>query len=210
MKCLLSVAMLALMTSCKPTNLKEASEARFDVEKFDLRDPRLSVEARRWLADAEDEVEIAQARVDDARSALARVRRYREDLIARLKNAWAKGGSLPEGKAALDAFNTYADRRIVLARTTLVVAEQSLALAVVRLAQARAETAVRHDLAVYDMAPIIEELERLRAEVNAALRELASQKVEVEKSADATWHTFVQFVNKGGDTNALWGIQQVR
>ncbi len=192
---------------CTPTGVERAALDRSGVQRLNLRDTRLPIEARRWLADAEDEVAIAQGHLDDAEAALDKQKAYRKSLIDRLKDAWSKdkGNKGTTGKKAQQAFVSYADEKVRLFELELTFTERALDLAVTRLTQARAETAMRYDLAVYEMAPIVSEVELLWDEVAAIQRQVEEQRVKVERSADTVWKTFSEYVNKGGVTNALWG-----
>jgi hypothetical protein len=177
--------------------------ATTEVKRLDLRDPRLPLEARRWLADAEDEVAIAWARMDDARANLRRLEEYREEQLERLEQL-KPGPAKAEGERATRAFESYADARIDLAEAELESTEISLELARTRLTQARAETAVRYDVAVYDLQPIVREVELLRDEVAASERELEDERASVEKKAAEAWKAYTAYVSKGGVSNALW------
>lgn len=175
-----------------------------EVKRLDLRDPRLPVEARRWLADAEDEVAIARARVDDRRAELKRLNLYHEAQVDRLREL-KRGQAKAAGEKAAQAFDRYGDARVELAEMELEVAEVSLELARMRLTQARAETAVRYDVKIYELEPIVREVESLRNEVAETEREVEEQRATVERAADEVWKSFKAYVSKGGVTNALWG-----
>ena len=177
--------------------------ATAEVQRLDLRDPRLPAEARRWLADAEDEVAIAWARMDDARAELDRLEEYRGEQLDRLDEL-KPGPAKSEGQKATQAFESYADARVELAELELELTEISLELARTRLTQARAETAARYDVAVYDLQPIVREVELLRDEVAASERELEEQRANVEKKAAEAWIAYSRYVSKGGVSNALW------
>lgn len=183
----------ALLTAC-------AGEVRY----LSLRDERLPLEARRWLADAEDEVAIARARVVDAENSLAKIEDYQQNMVKKLKDEWGgvKGGA--EGKKAWQMFSAYTEERIQLADLTLQAARVAEELARMRLTQARAETAMRNDLAVYELPPIAERVEKLRDQVAEITKVVEAQRVIVEKSAGEAWQVFYQFSQKGGVTNALW------
>ena len=175
-----------------------------NVKYLSLRDERLPLEARRWLADAEDEVAIARARVVDAENQSAKIEDYRQNMVKELKEQWggARGGAA--GLKAWQMFAAYTDERVTLAELTLRAAQVAEDLARMRLTQARAETAMRYDLAVYELPPIAERVEKLRDEVAAMTKVVEAQRVKVEKSAGEAWKMFYQFARKNGVTNALW------
>jgi hypothetical protein len=191
---------------CTPTGVQTGRERGTKVPILSLRDPRLPAEARRWLADAEDEVAIAQSRVDDAEKMLEKQKAYGESLDERLKDAWStgKGRAQKSGETAREIFETYAEARVALAQAELKAAKTSFDLAKARLTQARAETAARHDVGVYDIEPIARKVEVLKNEVATAWHEAEDQRAVVEKTADKLWKAFSVYVKKGGLTNALW------
>ena len=197
--------LLALASACTSSGVTRRDIG--GVERLNLRDPRLPMEARRWLADAEDEVAIAQAHVDDAKGDLRKLENYRGSVVVRLDEAWSTGksGSAAEGEAAAGAFFRYADQRVDLAELELKISRKQLELTIARLTQARAETAIRYDLAVYEIEPIVREVEQLKSEVAAIQREVEEQRVKVEKAADEVWKAYTAFASKGGATDALWG-----
>ncbi|MCP4197278.1 MAG: hypothetical protein GY762_09020 [Proteobacteria bacterium] len=195
-----------IAVQCTPTGVYTGKERGTKVPILSLRDPRLPEEARRWLADAEDEVAIAQSRVDDAEKVLTKQKAYGESLDERLKDAWAtgKGRARKSGEKAREEFGRYAAARVVLAQAELRAVKKSLALARARLTQARAETAARYDVGIYDIEPIARKVEVLKNEVAEAWHEAEDQRAVVEKTADNVWKAFSAYVNKGGLTNALW------
>jgi hypothetical protein len=177
------------------------------VRHLSLSDPRLPVEARRWLADAEDEVAITTARVADAEKKLEKIEAYKKNVVSQLKKSWNKGTASADGQKAWQAFNNYTETRVQLAEIILEAANESRRLAEMRLTQARAETAMRYDIAVYEIAPIVHEVEELRKSVAAYIKRVEAQRVKVEQSAGAAWKAFYQYAHKGGITNALWYAQ---
>ncbi len=194
---ILLVLAVAALNGCKTTR----------VARLDLRDPRLPVEARRWLADAEDEVAIARARLDDAEDGLHDLEDYRESLYDRCRDI--ERGSHVEAQVTwaeylTDAFDDYAYERVQLEKLELTAARKALQLARARLTLARAETAVRYDVAVYDLEPIALEVEALRDDVAQAERDVEEQRANVERTATEVWKAYTQFVGKQGDTHALW------
>ncbi len=177
-----------------------------DVARLSLRDPRLSMEARRWLADAEDEVVIAQAGVDMAASKLARIEEYRktlnrEDVFLPGKNADVKK---MEGSLA-----AYMDAQLALEEAQLLAAEKAMALARARLTQVRAETAIRYDLAMYPMEPVVKQVEELKIEVGKANSVLEDLHVNVEKHAAQLWRDYATFIRAGGVTRNFWKFRRL-
>ncbi len=179
------------------------------VAPLSLHDPRLPIEARKWLADAEDEVAIARARVDEAEVELARLKAYRRDMVARvaaMQQRSRAGGSAVAADDLKARFNLHLNERIELADRELDAARKALSLSRARLTLARAETAIRHDVAVYEIEPLALEVESLRQQVAAAERRVEEQRQAVDETAAQVWSTYARYVDSGGETNALWGM----
>lgn len=153
------------------------------VHPIDIHDPVISVESRRFVADAQDAVSIARSGLDYAAQELAAAREQRASLLA--GDAW-EGVS----QNAIDSFDTLLKARIRLAELRRDVAATRVDLAREKLREVYAETALRHDLEAYEMAPIREEvdaqLEALR-ERNALV---AQQLLVVDQSSRAWWKSY--------------------
>ncbi len=177
------------------------------VKHLSLTDARLPIEARRWLADAEDEVAITTARVVDAQKNLKKVENYQNNVIQKLRRLWTAGKAAAEGEKAWAAFNDYTKQKVTLARTILDAANTDKMLAELRLKQARAETAMRYDTAVYEIAPIVAEVEEQKKLVAMSTKQVEAERVKLERTAAVAWKNFYQYAQRGGITNALWYVQ---
>ena len=173
----------------------------FEVQRLSLRDPRLPIEALRWLADTEDDVAVARARVYDAKKQLARLESYLERL--RDTEVFPKSAG-PEAGNANKAFLNYNEERVELKEIELEGAEIALKLAQDRLTQVRAETAMRYDLAAYEMESIVSDVETRKKKVAEIQFDIEEQRATVEKAADALWVTYGHYVGKGKTTDAFW------
>lgn len=165
------------------------------VPRLSPRDARLPSEAARWLADAEDQVEIARARVDDAEKELKNNRHYARSLEGRVASM---GPLVPQA-------DVVSRERVTLAERELRAARRTLSLAQARLTLTRAETAMRHDLAVYELEPIVEEFEFHKDRVAEAEREVEEQRSAVEQASDTMWRAYGEYVRGGNSSNELWG-----
>ncbi len=165
------------------------------IPRLSPRDARLPTEAARWLADAEDQVEIARAHLDDAKIARTDARTYAGELA----NRAAQMGGLTAEVATVN------QARQDLRSVEFDAARRKLDLASSRLLLTRAETAMRHDLAVYELEPLIAEVKSRTGRVAEAERLVEEQRALVEQSSDALWHAYGAWVTGGGSTNALWG-----
>ncbi len=178
------------------------------VPRLDLRDSRLPIDARRWLADTEDEVVIARSRMDDIYDRLDRIKTYQKSLKSESVFTSAKGAKAGAGKTE-ELFNNYAMAQVNLTEMQFKTAQKVFELARARLNQARAETAIRYDLAVYEMEPIVLEVDNMKKEVAAAQIQLQSKQADVEKSADNLWRGYAKFVKEGGSTNIFWKFRSI-
>ncbi|MBN2529301.1 MAG: hypothetical protein JXR76_23135 [Deltaproteobacteria bacterium] len=178
------------------------------VEKLSLRDPRLSLDARRWLADAEDEVVIALAGLEMAEARVNRVETYK-DMIGDEKVFLPGPGNKGNVSQLEDSLDTYVEAQLMLEEAQLVAAKIGLELARARLTQVRAETAIRFDLAVYPMAPIVEQVETLKKELGAASSGLEDLRVKVETQAAQLWKNYANFVKQGGVTRNFWKVRSL-
>lgn len=174
------------------------------VQRLSLNDTRLPLEARRWLADAEDEVFIREARVVDAEQALAAMEDYRNNLLTHLEKAWLGKKKGPNGKKAFDAFVKYTSTRKQLMSLQLDLAIQEYELAQARLTQVRGETANQYDLDVYEIGPMIEKVTELRKGVASMTDVVEKKRIEMERTAAAAWNAYLAFVRSGGMSNVMW------
>lgn len=175
------------------------------VTRLSLRDPRLPQEARSWLADAEDEVAISRSRVDDAQRELDALARYGEIIDKAVEQPqFRKNG----GEQVAKQLQHFLEQRRDLKKLELDTALTQLRLSRMRLLQARAETAIRYDIAVYEMDEISAEVEKLKAEVATAQRKVEGKRVAVEQTADKMWQSYGGFVQKGGMPNSLWSARE--
>lgn len=179
---------LALSAGCGPR-----------VERITLDDARLPLDARRWLADAEDEVAIATAGLDQAQDRLAGAYEFRDYVERDVEPRWSGGAT-----SARQRLEQLVDARLALARLEVNAAEARISLARVMLVRARAETAVRHDIAAYDLEPIVAATEEARAALNAAVRRIEDQRVAVDEATTGWWEAYGEYLAGGGDNSILW------
>lgn len=151
------------------------------VTPIDVHDDRLPLEARMWVGGAEDAVAIAVANRDDAEGELAEV------------IAWQR--SLPKsiGSPALDAaYSGWAGARLRLAQAALDRARMELDLARIARTVTHAETAMRYDLAVYDLDALRAGREAVRVKVEAAGRQVEEATVAREVATSGFWSAYRQ------------------
>jgi hypothetical protein len=162
------------------------------VTPLNVQDPRLPPAARRRVADAEDAMVVARARVAATRADAAELRRTRD-----------VRGQADFGPAST-AFSALANARVVHAEATEAVAEADLAYARDRLTLTYAETAIRHDLQVYELAPLTQAVEQRRATVTQTRRSRQDARQALELATTTWWTAWRAHVKAGGDTKALW------
>ncbi|MEZ4268953.1 MAG: hypothetical protein R3F39_21560 [Myxococcota bacterium] len=162
-------------------------------------DQRLPLEARRWVADAEDGVLVARAFRD-------RAAQRRADVLTRSRSLADEADTLAGsgGGDAAERLRQVADARVALANAELRLAEAELAMSETRRAQINAETAVQHDLAVYDLAPLKGATEAALAQIRRQRSELDRQRAELEQLTSAWWESYARFTAQSGRRDLLW------
>lgn len=153
------------------------------VEPIDLHDPLVPIEARKFVADAEDSVAVARVRHDEAAMLLAERKAWRSDVLDRKR--WK--GSPSEVR---DQLRDMADAHVDLAQFELEGTEARIRLAEAKRDLLTARTAVRHDLATYDLERLEQRVEERRAEVREVEAELADQRVKVERATRDFWKRY--------------------
>ena len=174
------------------------------VQQLRLNDPRLPIEARRWLADSEDEVVIAKVGVNTAKLELTLLENYREILSTKGLFSGSKSSE------ASKLLQKYANERVALQKHNLLFAQKNLDLAKAKLTQARAETAIRYDVTVYEMQPIVAAVEVQRTLLIKAKKETENQRIKVETLATKLWTAYAKYVKIGGSTNTFWADVSMR
>ncbi|MEO0601671.1 MAG: hypothetical protein AAF211_09550 [Myxococcota bacterium] len=159
-----------------------------------IRDPRIDDDQRSWLVDAEDEVAIARARIDDTTAARTALRDSHAVLMARVRAA----GTDPGPWQALGrARETLADKEVRRSSTRLAHAQARLKLV-------RAEVAMGADLAVYDLEPLRAEVGRHRKRLAGLVRDVEKADLEAEDRADEAWASWRHHLATSGLTGAFW------
>ncbi len=184
----LTVLVLLMGSSCGQT-----------VRPLSIHDSRLPLDARRWIADAEDAVTVTAAWRDEAKEAVDAALQWRSTSVRAL--SWP---TTTEATLAQTTLGELAEARIRLARLELALAEAELALAKTRRTQVNAETAVRYDLRYYDLEPFTEATRQARTNVESASRAVADQRLLVEEATTQWWRAFQAYVLAGGDPRVLW------
>lgn len=161
------------------------------VAPLDLHDSRLPIEARRWIADAQDTLAIARARVSDARLRSIEAQSARDD-----------GSSMPPAVAT--EWHALVAARVSAAAQDLKLEALELELAEHRLELAYARTAMRHDLEVYELAPLEARTEAAQRAVLGAREARQRGRIDLEKRASAWWTAWHAHAQGGGDTAAYW------
>jgi len=169
---------------------------------FALDDPRLSTDARRWIADAEDAVVVARSRSAAAQADLASVRGWLEAM----GRAPALTG--PAATATTARRDELAMARIAAAEATLKENAELLNLTRERLVLAYAETAMRHDIAVYDLPPIQKKVKLLQKLYLSARTTSRTAKQRAAEATDAWWKAWRAYVAAKNDATPFWMIRQ--
>jgi hypothetical protein len=163
------------------------------VAPLDVQDPRLTPDARRRVADAEDAPVVARARLAAAEDEASSLERWAESM---------RGGGGVGG--ATQALVEMADARVAHARGEVEVKRAALTLALARRTLTYAETAIRHDLAIYPLEALRAAVDSARSQMLAVRSEQLARSNRLEQRVDAWWTAFQGHVRGGGDTRGLW------
>lgn len=159
------------------------------VKPIDLHDPNIPLDARRFIADAQDAVSISRARLDDAEENYENTVRWRSELTTR--EMWPAGSENVVAK--LDEFT---DARVKMAELLRLRAEVELDLAEAKYTQATAETAMRNDIAVYDLEPIRAQSETTRNRLENVAVRIEEHRVVLDKITQDWWRVYGDFSQK--------------
>ncbi|MDF1562005.1 MAG: hypothetical protein P1V51_03130 [Deltaproteobacteria bacterium] len=167
------------------------------VKALSIFDERLPPDSRRWVADADDQIIVARAWRDEMRAHHADTRRWKNEVVAWME--WPQ-----KSAAARKAIDTLADQRLTIAELERDKAETQFDLALAKWELVMAETAMRHDIAIYELAPLEERVKGYRAEIESIAKELETEKLTLEKVEAEWWRAFAEFVKLGGRGEVLW------
>lgn len=167
------------------------------VRPLSIYDARLPPDSRRWVADADDQIVVAGAWRDEMHAAFDEALRWKEEVVAKIE--WpAKGES---AKSALEAL---AETRLDLAKLERDKADAEYELTLAKWRRVMAKTAMRHDIAIYDLEPIEDAVKQRRAHVQKLAAEIEQKQLELEKVESAWWKAFAAYVKAGGRGDILW------
>ena len=164
------------------------------VKPISIKNPVLSEDSRRLLADNEDAVSIRRAARDDARRALATRRGQSENLLER---DWPSGAPI----AKLEALEAAREQ---MAELRLEHAQAELDLAIAKYEFTTAQTAMRHDIAVYDLEPLRLAQEEARKRTDELFRKVDNQRREIDKLESTWWQAYAEFVKGGGSSQTFF------
>ncbi|PKN54963.1 MAG: hypothetical protein CVU56_23795, partial [Deltaproteobacteria bacterium HGW-Deltaproteobacteria-14] len=168
-----------------------------------VHDERLPLEARRWVGGAEDAVAIARAAVQDARLDLRELERWRDTL--------PRPGELQTGADALSRpLQGLAKARLALAEARLDQADAELALSEAALALVYAETDMRYDLGVYDLAGLRGARDEARVALEARSVAVDEALVALDGASGDFWSAYRQQAGAGGGDDALMWLPTER
>ncbi|AWV89290.1 hypothetical protein DN745_08045 [Bradymonas sediminis] len=167
------------------------------VTPIDIHDPVISVESRRFVADAQDAVSIARSGYDYADQELRAARQQRARLMA--GDAWDAVSA-----EVTDSFDTLLKARIRLAELRRDAAEARVDLAQEKLREVYAETALRHDIEAYEMAPIRKTVDAALEDLSEANARVAEQLLVVDRSSRAWWKSYRGLLSQNKHPNMFF------
>jgi hypothetical protein len=162
------------------------------IQEISLSDKRLPAEARQKIADAQDAQIVARVRLDQA---LAQLQQAQEKQLRSLK--------LNLGSANA-SFQQLCSAKVNLADLQVKLSQAELTLTQKRLQLVYAQTAMRYDLAVYEIAGLEQEVEQLKTKFLSLRSQVQSSKTEWERTLNAWWTAYGQM---GNQNQAYWSFE---
>jgi hypothetical protein len=160
------------------------------VKPISLHDQSIPVDSRRFVADTQDAVSIARASRDSASRELTEVRQWRREVV--------KGVAWPDkASGAIERLETLADNRVALAEMELDKADLALELAEAKYDLVTAETAIRHDIARYDLDPLRARTDAARGEMKSLTEAIIIKRDEIDELTSAWWKAYSSWAKKG-------------
>jgi len=165
------------------------------VKPLNPKDPTLPLQARQWVADAEDGVIAARVRLRRARAEQSAVAEWASDLKKRLEHTPA---SLRKALAKM------LDAHTKLRELSVRYAQAGESFAEAKYRAINAEQAVKLNTARADLAALRGRAAKAQDGLRDARKKLWKQRERVEVETDAWWRAYAEYVAGGGDTRALW------
>ena len=160
------------------------------VKRISLHDNSIPVDSRRFVADTEDAVAIARVKRDEAQRELSKVRDWRREVV--------RGTNWPSAaNAAIDQLEVLADNRVELAQMELERADAALELAKAKYDLVTAETAIRHDVAAYDLGPLRQRTDEAREALHSLSEGIINKRDEIDDLTTKWWSAYSKWARKG-------------
>ncbi len=166
------------------------------VKPISLHDQSIPVDSRRFVADTQDAVSIARVSRDEASRELASVRQWRREVVRGV--AWPDKAS-----SAIDQLEILADNRVELAEMELDKADAALELALAKYDLVTAETAIRHDIAAYNLEPLRARTDEARLRMTSLTETIILKRDEIDALTTKWWTAYAGWA-KGGDTRLYY------
>lgn len=160
------------------------------VKPISLHDQTIPVDSRRFVADTQDALSIARAARDEAQHELDQVREWRRDVVRGVD--WPAAAS-----GAIEKLEILADERVELAELELREAEIAVELAQAKYELTTAETAVRHDVASYDLEEFRLRTDEVRERKAALKDEILAKRDKIDERATEWWGAYASWARKG-------------
>lgn len=167
-----------------------------NVKRIDLHDQTIPADARNLVADAEDSIAIARARIDETERDVRETKKWREALLER---DWPAGAS-----SLVQRLRRLTDGRVKLAELRLERARANVEYTRAKFDLITAKTAIRNDLAVYRLDPIRTRVDREKSEVDELDGEITSQRKKIAQLENSWWDSYKSYAKEGGETGVLY------
>ena len=172
------------------------------VKPIDLHDPNVPLDARRFVADAQDAVSIARARRDEAADRLEFAENWQDEVTT--PELWPKGSD-----AILQKLQTFTQARVDMSELEFEQAAAKLELAEAKYDLSTAQTAMRNDLAVYDLEPLKARTESIRGDIEELAGKIEDQRIKLDKLTLDWWKSYSKFADGGKEVRAFYVSPQL-
>jgi len=187
--------MQSLKVLCAYVLVVSAAACSQTVKPIGLQELVVPLDARRFVADAQDGVSIAKSHVDDAAMHLDKMQHWATTIA---DSGW------PSNANARTALTRLSDARLKIVRMEFDLAEADYELAQAKYELVTARTAIRHDLATYELKPLRERQEAALANVGDLVKQIEAEQRTLEQLTGDWWAQYAGYSQGGGSTREFF------
>lgn len=175
--------------------LVSAAACSQTVKPIGLQELVVPLDARRFVADAQDGVSIAKSHVDDAEMHLEKMEHW---------HATVKDSGWPSNANARASLTKLSEARLKIVKMELELANAEFELAEAKYELVTARTAIRHDLATYELKPLRERQEAALDRVGRLVKDIEAEQRTLEQLTGDWWTQYAGYSQGGGSTQEFF------